>query len=48
MPNEQNLENAKKQSDQSGHIVSVRTRKQIADKFSLMESYAKRIARTAT
>ena len=35
-------ENAKKQSDQSGHIVSVRTRKQIADKFSVGEGTVQR------
>lgn len=35
-------ENAKKQSDQNGHIVSVRTRKQIADKFSVGEGTVQR------
>lgn len=35
-------ENAKKQSDQSGHIVSVRTRKEIADKFSVGEGTVQR------
>ena len=35
-------ENAKKQSDQSGHVVSVRTRKQIADKFSVGEGTVQR------